>query len=664
MERLERDIPQILCKLECIFPPGFFDSMEHLPVHIPYEARIAGPVQYRWMYPFERYLGTLKRMIGNKASVEGSICEAYLMTESTQLFSHYFEPHVMTRKHNVERNDDGGVVEDLEGNLSIFSHPGRVWGEAKKRDLSLEEIKVAQTYILLNCEEVEPFVSMFMQRLQEEFPNLSQGQIDESLEANFSTWFKEFVKPRNVIELLDEGVETTSELNVPFQVDEVEVHEIDMTVSIDENILLNDPNGDTMEMDEPIDDGMARGRGRGKSFSRSSPAIHVSMPTILMPTIVSPQQGGTTTVETSTQSTTPTISETPPVTPNQSNPIGQGLSTQSIPTCCSNPIAEGDLSTQSNSRGHTNTVDTDSSSNHSQTLIFISSAGNDVDPNGINWKSVSNDVKDGYFGEFKKKLYWDVSISESEVKRHWLVKAAIKYRNFISKIKGGGDRPGFVPEHVWERWTQLWGSNESKKKSETNAKNRRGGREAAVGTHTSGSISIGEHRKKLAIKKGRDPTPSELHLHVHTHGHDGKSFVGERSRIVHEKYEEILREKTTSQSDIDQCEAYYQASGGEKKKRIYGLGSEAKTYYGQNLCASSSVAPSVSQSTLTRNMDVFVKEMIPALTKHFLPVIMERVQQVVTPIDNSSLVTPMVPPPATTNEDEVDPLVSSDEGIP
>jgi len=32
-----------------------------------------------------------------------------------------------------------------------------------------------------------------MQRLQEEFPNLSQGQIDESLEANFSIWFKEFV---------------------------------------------------------------------------------------------------------------------------------------------------------------------------------------------------------------------------------------------------------------------------------------------------------------------------------------------------------------------------------------------------------------------------------------------------------------------------------------
>ncbi|KAH0720355.1 hypothetical protein KY285_005156 [Solanum tuberosum] len=75
------------------------------------------------------------------------------------------------------------------------------------------------------------------------------------------------------------------------------------------------------------------------------------------------------------------------------------------------------------------------------------------------------DVKDGYFGELKKKFYWDVSISESEVKRHWLRKVAIKYKNFISKIKGEGIRPGFVPEHVWERWMQLWRSNKSIKKS-------------------------------------------------------------------------------------------------------------------------------------------------------------------------------------------------------
>ncbi|XP_057247447.1 uncharacterized protein LOC130589853 [Beta vulgaris subsp. vulgaris] len=51
--RLEENIPEIICKLERIFPPGFFNSMEHLPIHLPYEAKVGGPVQYRRMYPCE-----------------------------------------------------------------------------------------------------------------------------------------------------------------------------------------------------------------------------------------------------------------------------------------------------------------------------------------------------------------------------------------------------------------------------------------------------------------------------------------------------------------------------------------------------------------------------------------------------------------------------------
>ncbi|KAK9104772.1 hypothetical protein Scep_021616 [Stephania cephalantha] len=41
MEVLESEIPKIICKLEKIFPPSFFDSMEHLPIHLAYEARPA-----------------------------------------------------------------------------------------------------------------------------------------------------------------------------------------------------------------------------------------------------------------------------------------------------------------------------------------------------------------------------------------------------------------------------------------------------------------------------------------------------------------------------------------------------------------------------------------------------------------------------------------------
>ena len=47
IERLETNIVQTIYKLEMIFPPLFFDSMEHLSIHLPFKAKVGGPVQYR-----------------------------------------------------------------------------------------------------------------------------------------------------------------------------------------------------------------------------------------------------------------------------------------------------------------------------------------------------------------------------------------------------------------------------------------------------------------------------------------------------------------------------------------------------------------------------------------------------------------------------------------
>ena len=54
MEKLEFEIAETLCLLEKIFLPSFFDVMVHLCVHLPTEARLAGPVQYRSMWSVER----------------------------------------------------------------------------------------------------------------------------------------------------------------------------------------------------------------------------------------------------------------------------------------------------------------------------------------------------------------------------------------------------------------------------------------------------------------------------------------------------------------------------------------------------------------------------------------------------------------------------------
>jgi hypothetical protein len=82
MEKL-KEISVLICKLEKIFPPGWFNLMQHLLVHIPYEAKVGGLVQYRWMYHIERALKYLRVMVNNKARVEGSITESFLLKNIT-----------------------------------------------------------------------------------------------------------------------------------------------------------------------------------------------------------------------------------------------------------------------------------------------------------------------------------------------------------------------------------------------------------------------------------------------------------------------------------------------------------------------------------------------------------------------------------------------------
>ena len=60
LKELEEKAIVIVCNLEKNFPPGFFDAMEHLIIHLPYEVLVGGPVQYRWMYSFERYFHNYK----------------------------------------------------------------------------------------------------------------------------------------------------------------------------------------------------------------------------------------------------------------------------------------------------------------------------------------------------------------------------------------------------------------------------------------------------------------------------------------------------------------------------------------------------------------------------------------------------------------------------
>ncbi|XP_058207214.1 uncharacterized protein LOC131320516 isoform X1 [Rhododendron vialii] len=121
LEKWEERVVLILCKLEKIFPPAFFDVMVHLTVHLSREAMVAGPVQYRWMYPIERFLGKLKRYVTNKARPEGSIAEAYIVQECLTFCSMYLRNGSNKPERNRDGVDRGFEMEIFNQHVCLFS---------------------------------------------------------------------------------------------------------------------------------------------------------------------------------------------------------------------------------------------------------------------------------------------------------------------------------------------------------------------------------------------------------------------------------------------------------------------------------------------------------------------------------------------------------------
>jgi hypothetical protein len=95
MEKLENEVPVLLCKMK-FFPLGFFNLMQYLLIHLPYEAKVGVPVQFWWMYHIERAIRYLKPIVGNRPRVEGCITKAITLNEITYFSSYYF-----VEEHNV-----------------------------------------------------------------------------------------------------------------------------------------------------------------------------------------------------------------------------------------------------------------------------------------------------------------------------------------------------------------------------------------------------------------------------------------------------------------------------------------------------------------------------------------------------------------------------------
>nr|GFA59471.1 hypothetical protein [Tanacetum cinerariifolium] len=133
MLKAQSKVVDILCNLELIYPPVFFDIMIHLVIHLPLEAFEGGLIRPRWMFPFERFTKKLKGYVRNKAKPKGSIAEGYVAEEAltfseafkddqyiltTQVKQCFYledmarrQPHWKVVEHvNHKKFSDGGVI--------------------------------------------------------------------------------------------------------------------------------------------------------------------------------------------------------------------------------------------------------------------------------------------------------------------------------------------------------------------------------------------------------------------------------------------------------------------------------------------------------------------------------------------------------------------------
>ena len=129
LDELQNEIVVTLCLFEKYFPPSFFDIMVHLTVHLVREVRLCGPVYFRWMYPFERFMKVSKGYVRNRTRPKGCIAECYIAEEGIEFCTEYLSnvdaigiPSSSNIDQKVGAAIFGGQTMEVDSNLWLQAH--------------------------------------------------------------------------------------------------------------------------------------------------------------------------------------------------------------------------------------------------------------------------------------------------------------------------------------------------------------------------------------------------------------------------------------------------------------------------------------------------------------------------------------------------------------
>jgi hypothetical protein len=182
---LQNDVVQCLVSFELVFPPSFFDIMTHLLVHLVKEINILGPVFLHNMFPFERFMGILKKYVHQHAQPEGSIAKGY-GTEEVIEFCVDFIPDL----------DPIGVPESR--------HEGRLGGKGtlgKKIYISTgdDSFNKAHYIVLSSSSVVEPYIEVHKEFLQSQNPEKNEAWITCQHMETFGGWLQKNVSVTKIL---------------------------------------------------------------------------------------------------------------------------------------------------------------------------------------------------------------------------------------------------------------------------------------------------------------------------------------------------------------------------------------------------------------------------------------------------------------------------------